>query len=66
MAAVAGKADLFVVVTRTNQIWLINRADTDCELSAMELSGFNTGSYLEVPAGRRNKRIKLSGNASTL
>ncbi|CAK9093525.1 unnamed protein product [Durusdinium trenchii] len=47
MAAVAGKPELFVVITRTNNIWLINRAESDCELSAMEIFGFNTGTYVE-------------------
>ena len=59
MARLPNQPNLFVVATRTNNIWLINRDDKDCTLSATELFGFNTGSYTEVPSGQVYSPQKL-------
>ena len=43
---------LEVAITTMEGVWLLNRGSNKVQLSAGELYGFNTGTYIEVPAGR--------------
>lgn len=63
MGRMPHQPNLFVAVTKTNSIWLINKDGSDCSLSATELFGFNTGTYAEVPSGqaKRKRSVFLKG-----
>lgn len=51
MANIGGKPDLFIVWTESNQLWILNKGGSVGSLSAQELFGFNTGTFVELPSG---------------
>jgi len=50
-APIAREPNLHVVLTTLGSIWVLNKSQNQIVLPAGELFGFNTGSYVEVPAG---------------
>ena len=47
----AKEATIEVAFSTLQNIWLINRGSTKIQLSAGEICGFNTGTYVEIPSG---------------
>ncbi|CAK9014962.1 6E)-farnesyl diphosphate synthase) (Dimethylallyltranstransferase) (Farnesyl diphosphate synthase) (Geranyltranstransferase) [Durusdinium trenchii] len=64
MANIGGKPDLFIVWTESNQLWILNKGGSVGSLSAQELFGFNTGTFVELPSGLDSALIVMSDDKS--
>ncbi|CAK9091804.1 unnamed protein product [Durusdinium trenchii] len=50
-ATLARENKLEIVFTTMSHLWVVNRGTEQITIDAGELFGFNTGSYVEIPAG---------------